>query len=188
MAAFGGLMQTTKGALLQAKAQTGTKLNFTRIGVGDGELGGQLIPDLNGLVSEKMSLELTKHRVMPGGKAVIGATLSNKELITGFYFREIGVFALDPDDGEILYCYANAGAGAEFIPPASGPDIVEKQIDIITIVGSAQNVTAEIASAIYASTEEVEEHKTADAPHRYGGRFEWRYNPNTESLDLVVLE
>ncbi len=33
----------------------------------------------------------------------------------------------------------------------------------------------------------LEEHNTEVAPHQYGGRFEWRYNPITNSLDLVVL-
>ncbi|MDT2255682.1 hypothetical protein P7H17_20050 [Paenibacillus larvae] len=51
--------------------------------------------------------------------------LSNQEVTTGFYFREI-----------------------EYIPPAGGADIVEKSIDVIVIVGNAQNVTAEIESSL----------------------------------------
>ena len=156
MAAFGGLILTNKGRALQAKVQTGTTLNFTRIGVGDGSLGSQQISNLTDLISEKMSLDINKLKVQSGGKAIVGGVLSNQDVVTGFYFREIGYFATDPNDGEILYCYANSGSGAEYIPAGGGPDIVEKQIDTIILTANAATVTADIASGIYASKEDFD--------------------------------
>ena len=35
---------------------------------------------------------------------------------------------------------------------------------------------------------ELTDFKTSDAPIQYGGKFEWRFNPSTNSLDLVVLD
>ena len=163
MGAFGGLIITNKGIALQAKVQAGAELHFSRIGVGDGTLGGQSIPTLTNLISEKMSLDITKLKVLGGGKAVVGGVLSNQGVTTGFYFREIGVFAMDPDEGEILYCYGNAGSGAEYIPPGGGPDVIEKQIDIVTIIGNASNVSAEIPSAVYATVDQLEAHINATA-------------------------
>ncbi|MEV3400094.1 hypothetical protein ABNB80_20495, partial [Paenibacillus larvae] len=116
---------TTKGRNLQAKAQTGVELKYTRVGIGDGQLAGQSIMTLNKLINEKKSLPITKLNIQTAGKAVIGTVLSNQEVTTGFYFREI-----------------------EYIPPAGGADIVEKSIDVIVIVGNAQNVTAEIESSL----------------------------------------
>jgi hypothetical protein len=159
MSAFGGLIMTNKGRALQAKAQTGVNLTFTRIGIGDGNLNGQSILDLNALVSEKKSLTLTKLKIQPGGKAVVGTVLSNQDITSGFYFREIGVFAQDPDVGEILYCYGNAGPNAEYIPAGGGPDIVEKSIDVVTIVGNASNISATLdSSMIYASQTDLQNH------------------------------
>lgn len=155
MAAFGGLLITNKGRALQAKAQTGVELHFNRIGVGDGNLGGQSIPTLPGLISPKMSLTLNKLKTQSGGKAIVGAVLSNQDVITGFYFREIGVFAQDPDEGEILYCYGNSGSGAEYIPATGGPDVVNKQLDVVTLIANASNVTASVASGLYALAEDV---------------------------------
>jgi hypothetical protein len=152
---FGGLILTNKGRALQAKVQAGAALHFNRIGIGDGNLGGSSISDLNALIREKKSLAITKLKTQSGGKAIVGGILSNQDVVVGFYFREIGVFAQDPTDGEILYCYANAGAGAEYIPVGGGPDVVEKSIDIITLIGNASNVTATIASGIYALVEDV---------------------------------
>lgn len=152
MGAFGGLILTNKGRTLQAKAQAGATLNFNRIGIGDGSLSGQSVPDLNALISEKKSLAITKLKIQSTDKAVVGTVLSNQDIVTGFYFREIGVFAQDPDVGEILYCYGNAGAGAEYIPAGGGPDIVEKAIDVVTIVGNASSVTATIDESLVFAT------------------------------------
>ncbi|RXZ84574.1 hypothetical protein EBB07_00725 [Paenibacillaceae bacterium] len=160
MAAFGGMQITNRGRVLQAKAQTGTLLKFTRIGIGSGQLGGQIIPDLNGLITLRMSLNIRKLQARPNGRAIIGGYFTNADVTEGFYFREIGVFAEDPDVGEILYCYANAGVAAEYIPARGGADIVEKYIDLITIVQNAPNVSAVIdQSLVWATKDEVEEAK-----------------------------
>ncbi|WP_025847589.1 shufflon system plasmid conjugative transfer pilus tip adhesin PilV [Paenibacillus ehimensis] len=157
---------TKKGLDLQSKAQAGSRLQYTRIAVGDGEFTGS-IPDLNALVSQKKSLPITKLTSLSGGKAVVGASFSNTGLVTGFYFRELGVFAQDPDIGEILYCYANSGAGAEFIPPGDASNIVEKIIDALVIVGTASNVTAIIDdSLVFATAKEFNAHTSRkDNPH-----------------------
>jgi hypothetical protein len=160
MSAFGGLILTNKGRALQAKVQAGAALHFNRIGIGDGNLASQSISDLNALIAEKKSLAITKLKTQSGGKAIVGGVLSNQGVAVGFYFREIGVFAQDPNDGEILYCYANSGAGAEYIPATGGPDIVEKNIDIITLTANAANVTADVASGIYALATDVGEMST----------------------------
>lgn len=157
MGAFGGLIFTNKGKLLQSKAQTGVNLHYTRIAMGDGQLGSTPILALNGLISEKKSLSISKLKVQSDGKATVGTTWSNNDLTEGFYFREIGVFAQDPDLGEILYCYANAGALAEYIPAGGGTDIIERNLDIVTIVGNATNVTATIdTSLVFASVAELQ--------------------------------
>lgn len=155
MASFGGLILTNKGRALQAKVQAGAPLHFTRIGVGDGNLGSSTIATLNALIGEKKSLSINKLKPQAGGKTIVGGMLSNWEVAVGFFFREIGYFAQDPDAGEILYCYANAGAGAEYIAPGGGADAIEKQIDTVILTANAANVTAEIASGIYALAADV---------------------------------
>jgi phage-related tail fiber protein len=162
--AFGGLILTNKGRNLQVKAQTGVVINFTRIGIGDGDLGGTSILELNALKSEKKSLPVTKLKVLTAGQAVVGSVLNNQDITAGFYFREIGVFATDPTEGEILYCYGNAGASADYIPAGSGgsTDLIEKTIDVVTLVGNAANVTATINQSLVFETAEGSKEK-ADA-------------------------
>ncbi|WP_241734870.1 tail fiber protein [Paenibacillus alvei] len=150
-------MITNKGKALQAKAQTGVELQYTRFRVGDGQLGGRPISDLTGLINPVMSLPISKLQTRPGGRAVVGTVMTNKDVTTGFYFRELGIYAQDPDVGEILYCYGNAGETADYIPAKGGSNIIEEPIDISTIVGNASNVTAGIdESLVWASHDDVD--------------------------------
>lgn len=144
---FGGLHFTNVGKNLQLKGQTGVKINFTRIALGDGSLNGASILELRDLINQKMTLNITKLKVETN-RAIVGGVLSNQNLSTGFYNREIGVFAMDPDEGEILYCYGNAGENAEYIPAGGGSDILERTLDVSTIVGNASNVAATINESL----------------------------------------
>lgn len=157
---------TNRGRALQAKAQAGAQLNFTRIAVGDGQLSGQAIADLTALLHEVKSITLNKFKVLPGGKAVVGGVLSNQDIETGFWWRELGLFAQDPDLGEILYCYGNAGELAEYIPSPGGAEILEKQVDIVSVIGNAQNVSASIEqSLVYATVQDLTAHKEDHEKH-----------------------
>lgn len=154
MSVFGGLYLTNQGKNLQIKAQAGTTLQYTRVGVGDGSLAiGEQITDLTALKNQVKSLSITKLKALTTGKADIGVVLSNQDVSTSFYFREIGVFAQDPDLGEILYCYGNAGSNAELIPATGGADVIEKSIDIMVLTGNAANVTATIDSSLVYATQ-----------------------------------
>lgn len=152
---------TDEGKALQAKAQAGTALKFTKMQLGDGELGSQAIAAMTGLVNPLITVGISG--VKAGSNyATVKSNFSNSGLTTGFYWREIGVFAADPEkpndrNSDILYCYANAGSLAEYIP-AAGSEIVEKIISIPCIIGDAENVSAEVASEIYATKEALKEH------------------------------
>lgn len=160
---------TDEGKVLQAKAQAGTALKFTKMQLGDGELGSQAIAAMTGLVNPLITVGISG--VKAGNNyATVKSNFSNSGLTTGFYWREIGVFAADPEkpndrNSDILYCYANAGSLAEYIP-AAGSEIVEKIISIPCIIGDAENVSAEVKSGIYATKEELNEHiNDKDNPH-----------------------
>lgn len=156
MSTFGGLMFTNKGRNLQAKAQTGVQLQFTKISLGDGALNGSAIADLTNLKNTIVNLPIERLRTLSGGRAEVAGILSNQSLTSGFYYRELGLFALDPQEGEILYCYGNSGNLAEYIPASGGADVIEKQIVIQTIVGNATNITAVIdTSLVYATVSDM---------------------------------
>lgn len=144
MANFPALKMTAVGKVVQAKAQTGQLLKFTRVALGDGNFVGS--PDaLVALVSEKQSLSI-RDQVTPGdGTSILNVIATNKGVASGFYMREIATFAEDPDTGEeILYSYSNAGTECDFLPGEGGAITWEGLFDLITVVGNAENVTAVI--------------------------------------------
>jgi len=154
MADFRGTILTQKGRNLLAKAQAGTTLTFTKIKLGDGLWPSDTDPtQLNDLVSPKLNLPIQEIRVAGDGTVRLRFVLTNTGLSQGFFMREIGIYAQDPDIGEILYAVAYAGDRADFIP-ADGITKVENVIDIYTVIANAQNVTAVISDTVVLATKQ----------------------------------
>lgn len=162
MAAFINNDITAAGLIVLAKGMAGKPIKFTRIVLGDGYLEeGQTPRTLTNLVSPRASIDITKLKINADGTVIVGGVFCNNQMIDGFYYRELGLYAEDPDPeiGEVLYCYGNCGDLAEWIPPTGGATIVEKTIDIITVIGSAAIVTAYIPADAYATKEDYERYK-----------------------------
>lgn len=162
MAAFINNDITTAGLIVLAKGVAGQKINYTKIVLGDGYLEeGQTPRSLTGVVSPKATVDITKLKINGDGTVAVGGIFTNGDETEGFYYRELGLYAEDPDPevGEVLYCYGNCGDLAEWIPPSGGATIVEKTIDIVTAIGTATNVTAYIPADAYATKEDYENYK-----------------------------
>ena len=162
MAAFINNDITTAGLIVLSKGVAGQKINYTKIVLGDGYLEeGQTPRTLTGVVSPKATVDITKLKINGDGTVAVGGIFTNGDETEGFYYRELGLYAEDPDPevGEVLYCYGNCGDLAEWIPPSGGATIVEKTIDIVTAIGTATNVTAYIPADAYATKEDYETYK-----------------------------
>lgn len=162
MAAFINNDITAAGLIVLAKGAAGQKINYTRIVLGDGYLEeGQTPRSLTDVVSPKASIDITKLKINGDGTVAVGGVFTNDQTSDGFFYRELGLYAEDPDPevGEVLYCYGNCGDLAEWIPPTGGATIVEKTVDIITVIGTATNVTALIPADAYATKEDYENYK-----------------------------
>ncbi len=148
---FGNMVFTQEGLNLLAKAETGTQLQFTRVAVGDGYLNGQDETKFTALIEQIMSLNISSIVVSGQGAATVGAVLSNASLATGFYWREIGLFAQDPQLGEILFGYDNSTGHEIFVPPASQSSFTAP-LNIGVYVSNASNVTAVIDQSLVFAT------------------------------------
>lgn len=156
MANYNGMVLTKKGRDLQAKAEAGTKLVFTRVKIGDGQ-GGDY-DTLNDLVKPKKNLIINSVKAEGDGLCRIRTHITNIGLETGLFVYEIGLFANDPDVGEILYGVTTATT-PDYLPPAGGTTLVNHQFDIIVIVGNAMEIHANIATAGYVSQADFDEWK-----------------------------
>ena len=146
MAAFPKMTLTNAGQALQTKVLAGETLTFTRIALGDGQLNGQPISPLTALISQKATVEVDSVRVVNTTTAQAAGFFSNKDISTGFWWRETGLFAQDPDVGEILYGYTNAGDAGDYIPTVADTRI-EKYIYCSIAVANADTVNITIPSS-----------------------------------------
>lgn len=143
MADFSHLKMTDKGRELQAKAQTGQPLKFLRVELGDG-VAPDVVESMTALVSKRLDLSIQRKEVPGNGTAEMLVILTNQGLDAGFYMREMGVIAEDPDTLEaVLYSYTSAER-PDFMPPYGGATVVEQIFKLVTVVGNAENVTAVI--------------------------------------------
>ena len=148
---------TDAGSLLIAKVMASKgSITFTRIVMGDGYMPSSQVPEhMTAVVSPKATMEITKCEVTGNGAAVVGGRYDNSEQSQDFEWRELGLYAKDPDLGEILYSYGNTGESAETIPAGGGATAIEKLIDVVTYVGNDVNVTAEFAPYVVPSADEI---------------------------------
>jgi hypothetical protein len=146
---FGNLILTDLGAGLMGKVAAGGTLQFNRVGIGDGTWpGGVGDPAWTALISEKISFSVQSIVNIDDGMATATAIMLHDDLIAaGFYATEFGIFAQDPDLGEILYAMAYAGAEASWIPAATGVPSYQHAYTIGISIGNATTVTVQVDSS-----------------------------------------
>ena len=112
---FPTLQMTSAGQALLSKVVGESKvLAFSRMAIGDGATAGT-----TGLTHQAINSPINYYSLSTGAVSMTG-TLDNSSLQSGVNARELGVFAIDPDDeSEILYAYSFNGDNPAYIPPAS---------------------------------------------------------------------
>lgn len=85
---------TYEGLNLLAKCQTGSELHFTRVIMGNGEINeSQDVRQLTGLVNPMLELDIVSCEVTGTGTVTMETSLKNDKLTTGFFAKEVGIFA-----------------------------------------------------------------------------------------------
>ncbi len=181
MADFKNLTLTTFGAALLEKAIAGTTLEFTRAAIGDGRVAdGTDISGLIALVNEKKSIPIHSI-VFKDGLATVTIVFSNSDLSVGFHVRELGLFAKDPEKGEILYAVANTGDDSDWLPEM-GSNVVEEVFKIVPVISGATKVTAVMDSSLtYVTKEEFAAHHHVAGGQNDGEPVEAKDVVNTPS-------
>ena len=167
MGAFNSAIITKKGqALLTKVVQGSIKLEFTHIKTSENKLSGDLA-SLTNIGTVKQAEKIASIVRQNDYNVKVSTSFSNKGLTTGYYVRNIGLYAMDPQEGEILYSISVADestATADWMPPFNGANISSLMVDLITAVSSASSVNITVdptAFATVAQIMEVNEHLTA---------------------------
>ena len=157
MGAFNNAVITAKGTALLAKVIAGkTKLTFTKIAVGDQKLSGDLAKLT--AITIKQNAKVASIVQQNSSNVKVSVSIANNELKAGYYVRSIGLYATDPDDGEILYSVSAAdesSATADWMPPYNGIGVSSLLITLVTAVANASTVNLTVDPAAFATAAQI---------------------------------
>lgn len=152
MSNWGKPVLTKQGLKLQAKVDAGNAMQLTKCRLGSGMIGsGQQLEDLTELVAPVQTLPIASVTYSDDSHAcIISAVTDNSTVTTGYYLREFGIYAKDPDDGEILYAVAS-DSEPDFIPAKGTSTVISQEIGVALTFANAANVTAAVNTSATAT-------------------------------------
>jgi hypothetical protein len=122
---------------------TGTPITITRIALGDGFLpAGVTYDDLNALVNEIYQPTEIRKTIKATDLAELEFDYSSAITTEGIWFRELGIFAQNPQDPsqEGLYAVENVGKFAEYIPPIASATYIKRILRLLIKIANAAQV------------------------------------------------
>lgn len=167
MAVWNNTTKTEKGIALEQKLLTLSKpLKLVAAKSGTGTVNPTQLAKQTALVQPEQELELRPVYLSEENTATVPVMLSNAGLTKGYDLKQVGIYAEDPDDGEILYIIAQTDiAGGERVPSAAespGYSIdwnfalkTSLASSIEVVVNEAGKLTLAQADARYANKEAV---------------------------------
>lgn len=167
MSNYNKIIPTLAGSNLLVEAIKSKKpLIFTRIALGDGTLTeSESIESLTALKHPMAQNTVQAINSRGNGEIDVVATISNASVTSGFYARELGVFAKVGDTGtEKLFAYTNAGAQASYTP--AGTSLDEKLITVTFYIGNDVNVEINLNSQLYITQAALDAHNSATNAHQ----------------------
>lgn len=163
MAEWSNAIMTDVGNALQAKVNAGqTKLTFTKIKVGSGVNATNPLA-LTDVISSKW--ETTNIIVKREGKIVsVDTFITNNGIKEAFRMSEIGLFANDPDKGEILYAYLT-DPEPDRMPAEGGAVVVSQELTIGMMFSNTGNVSLTVNMGALVNQEQLNEHNSSISSH-----------------------
>ena len=148
MSEWNGMILTQKGLNLQAKVEAGEcELELLRVELGSGTPGeGENVQEFTALKKHEIDVGISDKTPKDGGICTITGIITNQDVNIGFYAKEMGVIAKDPDDGEILYMYATDN-NPDFVPAKTSKYVVNASYSINVAISNAEMINATIDSA-----------------------------------------
>lgn len=168
---FNEAVITTDGLELDAKIRAGqTVAKFTHVKLGDGFYDGT--EDLNvsaDLKSIRQVFGVSSITILDNKTVRLRIVSNNAGIKAGYYISELGVYAEDPDKGEILYSLATGVKNKmDYQPSEEELAGATSTFDTFTSISNVETATIEIGTGAAASAEELEEIKYPKLPEQEG--------------------
>lgn len=160
---------TNYGRELIARSQaTGKKLQYIKLVTGDGQLDNQNIDTMTSVLAPKLECPFTSNGEFVGdGQFRIEFAVGNSTVTSGFFARELGVYAnLEGESDSVakLIAYSNGGNYASYIPSKETP-INSKVFSLDVVIGNSTNVTVKKIDAAYLTRGALEAHSRDTSAH-----------------------
>ena len=172
---------TTKGKALLAKAQAGKcTIKITKAQTGSGQYSsGEATDTRTSLKTPVQTLPIHSKEIQNGSTLVLKIAITNKTsdteyLRSGYEIREFGIFAQDPDDGEILYSIATAST-SDYMPAYNNviPSVISMSYYLEIANASSVTIVTAGGLALQSDLEALAERVTVieqAAVKKYGAR------------------
>lgn len=110
-------VMTEKGNALLTKLHSGTTLSITRAVVGAGAVTSDELRYLTNIPDVRQTLAFSTKSYPEDGKVAVPLKLTNISVTEEYKMTCVGIFAMDPDEGEILYMAAKTAVNEEITVP-----------------------------------------------------------------------
>ena len=158
MAEFSKLVITNKGQALIAKMIAGEgNIDFTKISTSSTQYQLSQLEALTALSGVKQTSLISKVTRTNNVAIKVEAAFTNTDLTAGYYMRTLGLYAVDPDEGEILYAVTIETSGNCYMPPYNGVTVSGAYVQLVTTVGNADSVSLEVDQAAVATIGDIQE-------------------------------
>lgn len=140
---FVSFVITNAGQDIISRVIAGLKITFSKIRIGDGyDYDTDSFVTKTELINQVMSLDITTLKISDKNNVEVSAAFSKNDIEASFWYREVGLYIVDPDDEtkEILFAYGNRNDAAEYITPHVDNFALSKTLKFQIRVGESANV------------------------------------------------
>ena len=152
---YASFVVTNAGRDIIARIIAGLNVTFSRIVIGDSyDYDTENFVNKTALNNEIKSLSIKTMQITSSNVVELTAEFGKSDIEDAFWYREIGIYIIDPDDEtkEILFAYGNRNDTAEYITPHIQNYAVLKNIKCLVSVGASANVNILISTTQSANT------------------------------------
>lgn len=158
MAEFSKLVITNKGQALLAKMIAGSgNIEFTKVSASSTAYTDSQLEGLTSLTNVKQTSLISKITRTNEVAIKVETAFTNTELTAGYYMKALGLYAVDPDVGEILYAVTRETSGNCYMPAYNGITVSGAYVQLVTTVGNADNVSLEVDQAAVATIGDIQD-------------------------------
>lgn len=156
MAQFRTMILTDRGRDLVAKIVAGSSgVAFTKVGLSSQAYADNAIPALTALSNVKQTVQVSRVTKINTAAVKIEAAIDNLNVAQGYTLASIGLYATDPDLGEILYGVSGSDVSG-YVPAYNGVTVSGIYVNLTTSVNNASNVNLQVNPGATATIADIQ--------------------------------